>query len=106
MGSARSDKISFSELVPNLITPRISAGLPLLQGKNSGGTGATNHELQLSLGSWWRMSCCGASAGQRVLGQQARARRSPPVRPTSLRLPSPANQEGDLPLSKRAQGEC
>ena len=83
MGSARSDKISFSELVPNLITPRISAGLPLLQGKNSGGTGATSHELQLSLASWQRMSYCGASAGQRWLGQRARARRSPSAHPTS-----------------------
>lgn len=83
MGLARSDKISFSELVPNLITPRISAGLPLLRGKNSGGTGAMSHELKLSLASWWRMSCCGASAGQRGLGQWARARRSLSVHPPS-----------------------
>lgn len=31
--SAKSDKISFSELVPNLIIPRMSVGLPLLQGR-------------------------------------------------------------------------
>ena len=94
MGSARSDKISFSELVPNLITLRISAGLPWLQGTDSEGTGATSHELHFSFGSWWRVSCSGAFADQRGLERWAWARRAPSVHPTSLL--SPANQEGDL----------
>lgn len=91
MGSARSDKISFSELVPNLITPRISAGLPLPQGRDAGGAGARSCGSCLAAAG--DEPCWGlCRSGGGGLEPRARARWSP----ISLYLLSPANQEGDL----------
>lgn len=80
MGSARSDKISFSELVPNLITPRISVGLLLPQGKRM--RRHWRRTLQFWFGSWGRMSHSRASVGSEGGTTAGLARWSPMVHPT------------------------